>query len=326
MPISTGLQIVGVAKEAAGSPGVAVAPTNYIKFEKFDPHPVIGEAFDMSQRADMADKHGATQTTIYVEIDFDIKVAPDDLGWLLVNLYGADAVTGAAAPYTHTLSLLNTITAAQGPTHTFTHFNGVETRRYAYARVSECTFKYVAGELVGVTGKMMAASQATTTVPVPAFSAVPPIAAWATTVSVGGAQASVFTELEVHISRTVTPIFTLANVQTPYSVMAGGDFKATVKGKAVYETAALFGTTYLAGGTSAVVANTTTGAATALMQIQHTLSAVYFNDAKITPGSQYMELNIDGEGMSNATDAGSTGGAAPIKTVLQNAIAVGVYN
>lgn len=316
-PYSPDLQIWGVAKETV--PGTAVAPTNYPKLETFSPKIILGDAMDQSIRADMADVHGTQQTTAHVEIDFTGKVAPDDLGYFLVNLFGADAVVGASPPYAHTFSLLNT-GDGQPVTHTWTHFNGLETRRYAGCRVETVTFKYVPSGLVEFSGKMFATSFATTAVPTPTYTSIVPVAAWNATLTLSGS-ALAAVEFEWTIARTITPVFTVAGVQAPYKMFAAGDFKSSGKAKVVYDATTVFTTVYLAGTYAPIVANFQTGATVTIVQMQLTSTQAYFANGVIAPGSTFMELDLDWTAQSNATDAGASGGAAPVKAVVQNATA-----
>jgi hypothetical protein len=82
---------------------------------------------------------------------------------------------------------------------------------------------------------------------------------------------------------------------------------------------------YLNNTQPAIVLNWTNGAGAALTQIQATITKGAYVTASIDRGKEHVEISVDVTGLANSTDAGSTGGFAPIKWVLQNAVASGVY-
>lgn len=319
VPVAAGLQIFGVAKETVV--GTAVAPTAYPKLTSFKPKEILGTAMDQSIRADMADVHGIQATTTFYQIDFEGGAAPDDLGWFLANLYGAVNVVGASAPYAHTFTLLNTGTG-QPTTHTWTHYNGVTTRQYAGCRVQSLTFKYSANELIGYSGTMFALSDATTTVPVPTYTSIVPLAAWPTTVSLSGSTSALVTSLDLTIERSVRPVYTLNNTQNASGLFAAGDFKASGSATLVYNVDTIYANNFKQGVILPIVVDSTTGATTALVEVKHTLTQAFLTDATVADGSDgWMELSASFTGVANSTD----GTAAPGQTLLKNGTAAAIY-
>jgi hypothetical protein len=75
----------------------------------------------------------------------------------------------------------------------------------------------------------------------------------------------------------------------------------------------------------AIVLNWNYGTGANELQIQATITKGAYTAAVIERGEDYVQVSIDLNAQSNATDAGSTAGFSPIKWVLKNAKASGTY-
>jgi hypothetical protein len=75
----------------------------------------------------------------------------------------------------------------------------------------------------------------------------------------------------------------------------------------------------------AIVLNWSYGTGASLVQIQATITKGAYTAAVIERGDDFVSVTIELNGQGNTTDAGSTGGFAPIKWVLQNAKPSGTY-
>ena len=84
-------------------------------------------------------------------------------------------------------------------------------------------------------------------------------------------------------------------------------------------------TRYLTNTQPAIVLNWAYGAGATAVQIQATLTKGAYTAAAIDRGNDMVQIDVDINGMSNLTDAGSTAGYSPIKWVLQNAKAASTY-
>jgi hypothetical protein len=84
-------------------------------------------------------------------------------------------------------------------------------------------------------------------------------------------------------------------------------------------------TRFLTNTQPAIVLNWNYGSGAAEVQVQATITKGAYTAAVIERGEDYVQIAIDLNGQGNTTDAGSTGGFAPIKWVLKNAKASGTY-
>jgi hypothetical protein len=125
------------------------------------------------------------------------------------------------------------------------------------------------------------------------------------------------------MKRNVTPIYGISNTQNPFSVYLGpievtGSFKFIMENDTEL-------TRFLNNTQPAIVLNWAQGTGASATQIQATITKGAYTAAVIERGDDYVSVNIELNGQGNTTDAGTTGGFAPIKWVLQNAKASGTY-
>jgi UDP-N-acetylmuramate-alanine ligase len=125
------------------------------------------------------------------------------------------------------------------------------------------------------------------------------------------------------MKRNVTPIYGISSTQNPFSVFLG-PIEVTGKITFIMENDTEL-TRYLSNTQPVIVLNWAYGAGASAVQIQATITKGAYTAAVIERGEDFVQVTVDLNGQGNTTDAGTTGGFAPIKWVLQNAKASGTY-
>ena len=159
--------------------------------------------------------------------------------------------------------------------------------------------------------------------PTPAFSTLLPTPVWQGTVSIGGSAVSNAMNGNIDMKRNVTPVYGIAQTQSPYQVFLG-PIEITGKITFMMENDTQL-TNFLTNTQPAVVLNWAYGTGAAAVQIQATITKGAYTAAVIERGDDFVTIAVELNGQGNTTDAGSTGGYAPIKWVLKNAKASGTY-
>lgn len=327
MPVQNSVRsFIGIAKEV--TKGTAVAPTDYllVQADSVKPESIIDPLYDNGLRGSLVENYnyipGRTRSTF----DFSSSAFPDGIGYALTGLLGSVATTGASAPFTHTISLKNSLVAAadaQPLSYTLTDFYAAAVRAYPGTQFTDFTLKFNADGLLEYDAKATGWASTTASTPTPSFSTVLPTPVWAGTVSIGGSAISNAVEGEISMKRPVTPVYGISNTQNPFSVFVGA---LETEGKftfAMEDNAEL--TRFLNNTQPAIVLNWTQGAGAALTQIQATITKGAYTAAVVERGDDYVQVSIELNAQANTTDAGSTGGFSNIKWVLQNAKASGTY-
>lgn len=317
---------IGIAKEV--TKGTPVAPTDYLLVEadSLKPADIIDPLYDKGLRGSLVDSYnyipGRTRSTF----DFSSAAFPDGIGYALTGLLGSVATTGSSAPYTHTISLKNNLTAAadaQPLSYTLTDFYAAAVRAYPGIQFTDFSLKFNADGLLEYEAKTTGwLSQAAST-PTPSFSTVLPTPVWAGTVSIGGTTVSNTVSGNIDMKRPVTPVYGISSTQNPYSVFVGA-LETTGKFTFAMEDNTEL-TRYLSNTQPAIVLNWAQGSGSSATQIQATLTKGAYTAAVIARGDDYVQIEIELNAQGNTTDAGSTGGYSNIKWVLQNAKASGTY-
>ena len=317
---------LGIAKEA--TKGTAVAPTDFIPVSKdsLKPQDNIDALYDTGLRGSNVLNYNYIPGRKNSTVDFGGAVFADTIGYGIAGLLGACATTGASAPFTHTISLLNSLTSGvdtQPISYTLTDFYAVEVREYPGCQFSDFSLKFNADGLLEYDTKTMGFSSSTVADPSPTFSTVLPTPVWQGTVSIAGSPVSTAMSGNIDMKRPVTPIYGIAQTQDPYQVFLG-PLEVTGKITFIMETDAEL-TNFLTNVQPAIVLNWAYGAAAAAVQIQATLTKGAYTAAVIERGQDFVSVTIDINAQANTTDDGASGGFAPIKWVLQNAKASGTY-
>jgi hypothetical protein len=317
---------VGIAKET--TKGTAVSATDFIPVAKdsLKPADIYDALYDQGLRGSNVMNYNYIQGRGRSTFDFGGAVFADTIGYALAGIMGACATTGASAPFTHTISLLNSLTSGtdtQPISYTLTDFYAVNVRRFPGCQFSDFSLKFNADGMLEYDAKTTGWVSSTTSDPTPAFSTVLPTPVWRGTVSIGGASVATSMEGNIDLKRAVTPIYGIANTQNPYQVFLGA-LEVTGSIKFVMEDDSEL-TRFLTNTQPAIVLNWAYGAGASALQIQATITKGAYTAAVIDRGDDFVTVSIELNAQGNTTDAGASGGFAPIKWVLQNAKASGTY-
>lgn len=317
---------IGIAKEV--TKGTAVAPTDYLLVNKdtVKPVDVIDPLFDKGIRGSMAENYAYIPGRVRSTFDLGGAVFADGIGYALTGIMGACATTGASAPFTHTISLRNNLAAAadvQPLSYTLTDFYVAGVRQYPAQQFHDVTLKFSSDGMLEYDAKSTGFESTTTTAPTPTFSTVLPTPVWQGTVSIGGTTVSNAMNGSIALKRPVTPIYGISNTQDPFSIFVGaldvtGDIEFIMEADTEL-------TRYLTNTQPAIVLNWASGAGASALQIQATITRGAYTAAAYDRGDDFVKIKVNINGIGNTTDAGASGGFAPIRWVLQNAKASGTY-
>ena len=215
---------LGIAKEATR--GTAVAPTDFIPVMKdsLKPVDIVDPLYDTGLRGSNALNYnyipGRTRSTV----DFGGAVFADTVGYGIAGLLGSVATTGASAPFTHTISLFNSLTSnvdVQPISYTLTDFYAVDVRSYPGCQFSDFSLKFNADGMLEYDAKSTGWASELVADPTPTFSTILPTPVWRGTVSIGGATVSDAMSGNIDMKRNVTPVYGISNTQNPYQVFLG---------------------------------------------------------------------------------------------------------
>lgn len=317
---------LGIAKET--TKGTAVSATDFIPVAKdsLKPADIYDALYDQGLRGSNVMNYNYIQGRGRSTFDFGGAVFADTIGYALAGIMGAVSTSGASAPYTHTISLLNSLTSGtdtQPISYTLTDFYAVNVRRFPGCQFSDFSLKFNADGMLEYDAKTTGWLSSTTSDPTPTFSTVLPTPVWRGTVSIGGSSVATSMEGNIDLKRAVTPIYGIANTQNPYQVFLGA-LEVTGSIKFVMEDDSEL-TRFLNNSQPAIVLNWAYGAGASAVQIQATITKGAYTAAVIDRGDDFVTVSIELNGQGNTTDAGASGGFAPIKWVLQNAKASGTY-
>ena len=318
---------VGIAKEV--TKGTAVAPTDYLPVmaNSLKPVDVIDPLYDEGIRGSLVKNYNYVPGRTRSTYDFGGSVFADTVGYAIAGLLGDVATVGASAPFTHTMALKNSATAAadaQPISYTLTDFYAAAVRAYPGCQFSDFTLKFNADGMLEYDAKVTGWASATASTPTPAFSTILPTQVWQGSVSVAGSTVTNSVSGEISMKRPVTPVYGIATTQNPYNVFLG-PLEVTGKITFVMEADTEL-TRYLTNTQPALVFNWSYGAGAAAVQIQATLTKGAYVAAAIDRGSDFVQISVDLNGQGNTTDAGASAGYSPIKWVLKNAKAASTYN
>lgn len=326
-------RFIGFAKDV--TPGTPVVPVADMPVDKFDWNDKITMLEDKALRGVMSDDvFNLIQGVELGELDIAGPVFGDELGYLLGNIFGADDVTGTAAPFAHKFSLLNSGTGQPG-TLSVTQRYGPEpthqARVFSGTAFSEIGFSFNAeSETLKYTAKAMSwASQVPTATPAATFTAVKPLPSWQALLGIGGPAsggtlAANIASGEFSFKRKVKPYFVANGTQNPYVMQRGalsGDFK--LKFVAADESPLSNLRNNTQGQVQFVLSNG--GAGASLVSVQIDIANGAFTEAKPSFGSEAIEWDVVGRCVLNTTNVGASGGYGPATVTLNNAIASGTF-
>jgi hypothetical protein len=317
---------LGIAKEV--TKGTAVSPTDFIPVAKdsIKPQDIIDPLYDQGLRGSNVLNYnyipGRTRSTF----DFGGAVFIDTIGYAIAGIMGSVATTGASAPYTHTISLLNSTTSgadAQPISYTLTDFYAVNVRRYPGCQFSDFSLRFNADGMLEYDAKTTGWQSSTTSDPTPSFSTLLPTPVWRGTVSIGGSAVSTAMTGNIDLTRPVTPVYGISATQNPYNIFLG---PLEVTGKITFLMEADTELTRFLNNTQpAITLKWNYGTGPNEVNLEATLTKGAYTAAVIERSEDFVQVSIDLNAQSNTTDAGASGGFSPIKWTLQNAKASGTY-
>jgi hypothetical protein len=317
---------IGIAKET--TKGTAVAPTNFIPVTagSLKPVNIIDPLYDEGLRGSLVKNYnyipGRTRSTF----DYSGAVFADTIGFPIAGLLGSVATTGSTAPYTHTVSLLNSGTVgadAQPISYTLTDFSAVDVRAYSGIQFHDCSLKFNADGLLEYDAKGTGWLSQTASTPTPSFSTVLPQPVWTGTVSIGGSTVSTAMNGNIDMKRPVTPIYGISNTQNPYQVFLGA-LETTGKITFVMDNTDQL-VNYLTNTQPTLVLTWASGTGATAVQIKATLTKGAYVAAAIDRSKDFVDITVDINAQGNTTDAGTSSGYSNIKWELKNAYASGTY-
>jgi hypothetical protein len=317
---------LGIAKEATR--GTAVAPTDFIPVMKdsLKPVDIVDPLYDTGLRGSNALNYnyipGRTRSTV----DFGGAVFADTVGYGIAGLLGSVATTGASAPFTHTISLFNSLASGgdvQPISYTLTDFYAVDVRSYPGCQFSDFSLKFNADGMLEYDTKTTGWASEVVSDPTPTFSTVLPTPVWRGTVSIGGSTVATAMTGNIDMKRPATPIYGISNTQDPYQVFLG-PLEVTGKITFVMEDDSQL-LNFLNNSQPALVFNWAYGAGASAVQIQATLTKGAYTTGVIERGEDFVQVSVDFNAQANTTDDGASGGFSPIKWVIQNAKPSGTY-
>jgi len=317
---------LGIAKEATR--GTAVAPTDFIPVMKdaLKPVDIVDPLYDTGLRGSNALNYnyipGRTRSTV----DYGGAVFADTVGYGIAGVLGEVVTTGSTAPFTHTISLFNSLAVGgdvQPISYTLTDFYAVDVRSYPGCQFSDFSLKFNADGMLEYDSKTTGFASEVVSAPTPTFSTILPTPVWRGTVSVGGSLLSTAMTGNIDMKRPATPIYGISSTQDPYQVFLG---PLEVTGKITFvmdnDDQLL---NFLNNTQPALVFNWAYGSGAAEVQIQATLTKGAYTTGVIERGEDFVQVSVDFNAQANTTDDGASGGFSPIKWVLKNAKPSGTY-
>ena len=317
---------LGIAKE--NTKGTVVAPTDFIPVSKdsIKPQDIIDPLYDQGLRGSQVLNYnyipGRTRSTV----DYGGAVFADTVGYAIAGVLGAVDTTGVSAPYTHDITLFNSLAVGgdvQPISYTLTDFYAVDVRSYPGCQFSDFSLKFNADGMLEYDAKSTGFASEVVSTPTPSFSTVLPTPVWRGTVSVGGSTVATAMTGNIDMKRPATPIYGIASTQDPYQVFLG-PLEVTGKITFVMDNDSQL-LNFLNNSQPALVFNWAYGSGAAEVQIQATLTKGAYTTGVIERGEDFVQVSVDFNAQSNTTDAGASGGYSPITWTLKNAKPSGTY-
>ena len=317
---------VGIAKEV--TPGTAVPATDFIPLAKdsLKPVDIIAPLYDTGLRGSMAQNYNYIQGRRHTEIDLGGPVFADTVGYWLGGIMGSVATTGASAPFAHAITLKNATgigADAQPTSFTIEDMYVAENRFYPGCKVTDFTLTFNSEGMLEYTAKLMGWPSETTSVASPSFSSVVPTPVWRGEVMIGGSTIGYTTDGSVTMTRSAEAIFGINTDQGPYEIFVGA-LDATGNFTFVMENDDQL-LNFLNNTQPVINVAFSQGAGASLTTVAFNIAKGAYTTGVIDRSADHVTVAVDIAAIANTTDAGATGGYAPIQWYLQNAVAAGTY-
>jgi hypothetical protein len=306
--VPANLQWIGAAKETTYGTPVAT-PGFFIPVDgssiKFKPNinPLVDSAYRGLMSADFQQVQGMRHDTLayksYIYLDSCYQ-------HYLALLGRPDAISGTTAPYTHKTSVENGIDnpAAQPPSFTLFWFDGVTAWQTPGCVLATLKTTVKVDDLVTLEASWIGLpSIKLGSPPVNTPSTSLPIPSWNSVVSIGGSAVSDRSEIALEYKRDAAEVPTINASQSPIEIFAGG-VSVAVTATAIYPggAASLDVTDFLANTQPAVTVKLSpVGDAVHNLTLQHSVTT--YDSIDPQSGSKWMEVQMQGKALANATDA-----------------------
>ena len=317
---------LGIAKET--TPATPVPATDFIPVTKdsFKPVDIIAPLYDTGLRGSMAENYNYIQGRRHTEIDVAGPAFADTVGWWVAGILGSVSTSGASAPYTHVMSLKNATAIgadAQPTSLTLNDFYVANNRYYPGCKVTEFGLTFNSEGMLEYTTKLMGHPSTTTSAPAPSFSAVVPTPVWRGSVTIGGSSIGYITDGSISMTRKAEAIFGINTDQGPYEIFVGA-LDTTGSITFVMENDDELNR-FLNNTQPALTFTFAQGSGATATSIAFTITKGAYTTGVIDRSPDHVSIQVDISAIANTTDAGSSGGYAPIKWTLQNAVTSGTY-
>ena len=322
---------LGIGKETRytnGASPTAASPADFIPWTTLGVLDNVKYLDDLGIRGSMAALYNEIQGNIYSEIDIAGDLFIDTTPYIYAGVLGDVTVTGSAAPYTHSISLLNSqSTNGQPTTYTLSDYYSEgtgSTRQFTGCQFAQIDTKFTADAMVTYTAKAMSfGSVGSVANPTPSFTTIPPQAAWTGVTTLAGSVTSILSDGNINIQRPVTPIFTVDGNQQPYQLFAG---PVSVDGALtlILESDAQLNY-YLQNTQPTLDIKFSSGTGASLISLEFNMNKCAFTVAKIDRTKDFVELSVNYKAIANTTNAGTSAGYSPVKVTAQNAKPSGTY-
>lgn len=301
-------QIVAIAKEVTFLTGVT--PTVGIPVTDAGGQPHVAEIYDVGRRGIAAVDFAAYQDAGHGEFKLDGFAYPDQIGYQLLGILGADSVTGGADPYTHAFALASTVPSFTIEDQIQGGSNGG--MRFAGCRIASLAFSFAANAgVLAYTSTYSSGIPTKVTATNPSVSVLNPWAGWRGVVTSAGMTTRVISAT-ITMTRALQIVHTAAGQQGPRYINAGpiavdGDVMLTA------EDLSDFSSFLTDLSQSFVLAFSYTSSQ--IRSITFTMTNANFNAAPVDyqRSGESVEAKLTFKGLYNATDAG------PIAVSLVNA-------
>lgn len=314
---------MAVAKEAAGAYGTPVTPPTMF-WPTMDPKwaPKQTNLVDDALRGNMAATQGMVAGIRYDEVSYSTYCYLDNLAQHMNAILGfPDAVVGTVAPYSHSMSLLDT-GSGQPPSYTLYIYNGAEAWQMAGAKLVSLDVEVTPDGLAKLTPSWQGKPAVKVTDPTPTWATTAPMPGWNGTITIATVGTSIYQSAKISLKRNDAGAkWTISGSQAPYEIFVGalevtGEFKAIYQGNGTSPDDL---TGYLVNTQPAITLQLNPVGDT-VHYAKWTMTKVGYTSSAVEPDSGSMSVTSQITAIANATD-GNTGGVSPIKYTQVDTVA-----